>query len=417
MSISDKAVPGDSVLILGAGAIGCAAALTLVRRGFKVTLLDRDEPASGTSHGNAGGIVPSAGPLARPGLPLSVPGMLMDPNGPLTIRPTQMIKALPWFLRFLQECGKKRAEANSIAEYALAGSAAPAWKDLVRGTPAESMLRDVGWMKVFSSDASFNGFADELAFMDRRGAPYQVLSADELRQMEPNLAPIFSHAVWQPDGLFAVNPGRMIKLVAEAAVALGATFLKQTALDLVLEADGRVTVVTDKATHRMDRVMICAGAFSKRFAGKLGANPRLEAERGYHAMFKSPDKSLNRPIFWVDNSMVLCPMEQGMRLTTQSEFAGLDAPPNYTRLNRLVAKAGEMLPSLDTTVTERWMGRRPATPDSLPYLGPAPATDRAFFNFGHNHLGLTMAAISAQVAADLWTGQDTIDPLPYRALR
>ncbi len=424
MTDHSPAQPGETLLILGAGLVGSAAAVTFARRGFKVTLMDRDLPGSGASHGNAGGIVPSASPLAQPGLPFDIPKMLFDPLGPLSLKPVQAIKSFPWFLRFLKECSAARAEENSIALYALTRDAAPAWKELVRGTPAESLLRDVGWLKVYSSEDGFRNHAPERDFLTRRGAPLELLSQDELRRMEPNLAKFFVRAMWQPDGLFVRNPRRLCEIMAETARGLGAAVLQEQATDLAVQPDGRVVVTTDRAIHRPDRVMICAGAYSKRFAKQLGAAPMLVAERGYHAMFDVPEKGLERPVFWVENSMVLCPMEHGMRLTTQSEFTDIDAPPDFRRLERLVAEAGRMLPGLDTTIRDRWMGRRPSTPDSLPYLGPAPATPRAYFNFGHNHLGLTLSAVSARRAADAWmdawTGRNdhsSHDLSKYRALR
>ncbi len=417
MTDPNFATPGESLLVVGAGAIGCAAALSFARQGFRVTVIDRGGPGSGASHGNAGGIVPSASPLTQPGLPLKVPGMLLDRNGPLTIHPLELIRALPWFLRFLSECTTQRAEANSIALYALSGAAPDAWKALVRGTTGSSLLRDVGWLKVYSSEAAFQHHASERGFLERRNAPFDILTQDELRQLEPNLAPIFLRGMLQPDGLFVLNPRRLVETVAAEAQALGAVFLKETVTDIHIDPDSFPVVKTDLADHRADRVMICAGAFSRKFAKQLGAAPLLEPERGYHAMFDRPERSLSRPAFWVDNSMVLCPMEQGMRLTTQSEFGGLDRGPSFTRLNRLIPKAGEMLPGLDISVRERWMGHRPSTPDSLPVIGPAPLTPRAFFNFGHNHLGLTLAAISAQVAFKIWSGADIAPEVPITAYR
>lgn len=420
MTDSLPARPGETLLILGAGAVGCAAALTFARRGFKVTVVDRGAPGSGASHGNAGGIVPTPMVLAEPSLPWKVPGMLLDPTGPLTIRPGQLLRNLPWFLRFLAECRASCLAESEAAVYALSGHAPEAWRELVRGTPGANLLRDVGWLKAFSTQAGLNGYRAECDRMDRMGVPYERLDSDALRQMEPNLSRQFVGGIWHPDGMFSVNPRRLVEAIAAEARSLGTDFLKENATDLQIEPDGRVRLTTDAGTHRPDRIMLCAGAFSAGFARKLGARPFLAAERGYHAMFDAPERGLNRATMWVENSMVLCPMSHGTRLTTQSEFAGLDAPPDYTRLDRMVPKAAEMLPGLDTTVRERWMGRRPATPDSRPYLGLAPATDRAFLNFGHNHLGLTMAAVSARVAADAWTG--VVDPfgdtlVPYRAVR
>lgn len=420
MTEAPQAHAGESLLILGAGLVGCAAALTFARQGFKVTVIDREGPGSGASHGNAGGVVPSASPLAQPNLPMQIPGMLLDRTSPLSVRPGQLIKELPWFLQFLRECTPHRSEENSKALYALSGKAAPSWKDLVRGTAAEQLLKDVGWLKVYSSEQGYRDHAPEREFLKRRNAQLEILSQDELRQMEPNLSKSFVKAMWQPDGLFCLNPRGLAEAVAAEAQNLGTQFLKEEAQEIAIQTDGRVALTTDQNTHVPDRLMLCAGAFSKRFAEALGGAPMLVAERGYHLMFNTPEKTLTRPTFWVEESLVVCPMANGVRLTSQSEFAGVDTPPDFRRIERLASKAAELLPGVNGEIRDKWMGRRPSTPDSLPYLGVAPATPRAYFNFGHNHLGLTLSAISAKVAFDDWTGAGAypdIDLNGYRAIR
>ena len=417
------AIPGENVVVIGAGVVGCATALTLARAGLKVTVLDPGPIAGGASYGNSGAVFPQAYPLAQPGMPGRLPGMLADPNGPLTIHPAQMVKAFPWFLKFLRECLPSQAEANSKALYALAGQSGRAWKDLLKGTPVADLPRSIGWTKVYSTekafDAAYGPDARERRFFDKRGEAYDILTADELHQMEPALARIFPKAVFFPNTLFMPNPQRLTLGIAEAAKDEGVTFLQEAATSLITEPS--IAVETADATHPADWVIVCAGAFSKKLAKDVDADPALEAERGYHAMFDTPERGLNRQVLWVENNMVLCPMEHGVRLTTQSEFAGLNAPANYTRINRLAARAKDALPSLDTTIRDRWMGRRPSTPDSLPYLGPSPRTPRVWFNFGHNHLGLTLAAISAEIVSGALRPSDSrnagLDLSPYRAMR
>lgn len=417
------AVPGQKLVVIGAGAVGCATALTLARAGLQVTVLDPGPIAGGASYGNAGAIFPQAYPLAQPSMPLQVPGMLIDPNGPLTIHPKQMIKAFPWFLKFLRECLPSNAEANSKALYALTGQAPRAWKDLLKGTPVEDLPRPVGWLKVYTTQEGFQSARAERAYFDKRAEPYQVLTADALYQMEPALAKIFTKAVFYPNTVFMPNPHRLIQGIAEAARALGTRFLQEEAMSLSLAPTPEIH--TNHDVHHADWVVICAGAFSKKLAQDVDADPDLEAERGYHAMFDTPERTLNRQILWGEQSMVLCPMEQGLRVTTQSEFAGLRRPANYTRIKRLAKKAQDALPGLKGQPTDFWMGCRPATPDSLPYLGPSPRSERIWFNFGHNHLGITLAAISAEVVGAALIGQrggqkanfSDLDLTPYRALR
>lgn len=418
MTDPSHARPGETLLIIGAGVVGCAAAVTFARAGFSVTVIDRGAPGSGCSHGNAGAIVPQAAPLARPGVLKDVPRLLLDRQGSLSIRPRRLLEAFPWYLRFLQECLPGAVERNSRALHALSGRAVPAWKDLLRGTDAADLMRDVGWLKVFDTDDGFASHGVERAYMSARGAPFDVLNEDELRQLEPNLARRFKHAVLQPDASFMINPRRLVESLADMAQGLGVTFRQADVIEVKMGPDERPMVSTSVGRLDADRLMICAGAFSKPMAKRFGAAPRLESERGYHAMFETPVRSLGRPTVWMEAGIVLSPMETGLRLATQAEFAGLAPPPDYTRLNRMAPRAADMLPGLETDALERWMGHRPSTPDSLPYLGRAPGSHRVFFNFGHNHLGLTLGAVSARQALTDWTGAlSEIDTAPYRAAR
>lgn len=413
--------PGEKVVVIGAGIVGCATALTLARKGMRVTVIDPGPIAGGASFGNSGAWFPQAYPLAQPVMPMRIPGMLLNPNGPLTIHPSQLISNFPWFLKFLRECARSNAEANSRALYALTGEASRAWKELIEGTDIADMPRSIGWLKVYSTEKGYEDAKAERGFFDRRGEPYEKLEAEELRQMEPALAPIFKKAVFYPTTTFIPNPHRFALGVANAAKEAGVTFLAERAVALDIGED--IQIQTDQTTHSADWSVLCAGAFSRNLARQAGANPDLVAERGYHAMFDAPEQGLNRQVLWGEHNMVLCPMEHGVRLTTQSEFAGLDAQPNFTRIQRLTERAKEALPGLNTSVRELWMGRRPSTPDSLPYLGPSPKTPRVWFNFGHNHLGLTLAAITAEIVSknvgipSSAAHHSTLSLSAYRALR
>ena len=124
---------------------------------------------------------------------------------------------------------------------------------------------------------------------------------------------------------------------------------------------------------------------------------------------------LSRPVMNGDSSFVLSPMELGLRLTAQIEFAGLDAAPDYRRVRSLLPVARRMLPGIDKAETSVWMGCRPSLPDSLPVLGFASASNNVLYAFGHQHLGITLGPISGLIIADLVAGRDPgIDLAPYR---
>ena len=141
----------------------------------------------------------------------------------------------------------------------------------------------------------------------------------------------------------------------------------------------------------------------------------LEAERGYHLVFKDPGVNLTHSVLDSDNKFVSSSMEMGMRSAGTAEFAGIDAPPDYRRARVFEKHAKSLFPTLNTGSIEEWMGRRPSTPDSVPYIGEVPGFPRLFYGFGHGHLGLTGAPMTARMVSALVSNEPlNIDMKPYR---
>lgn len=396
-----------TAIVIGAGAVGVSCALQLAKRGLAVTVVDRGPVGGGTSHGNAGAILRAASPIAGLDTLAALPRMLMDPASPLSIRWRYLPRLTPWLLRFVNESRPSRVRRNADAIWQLGEGAVDAWRAQVRGTAAEDLLRPVGWLKVYSDDKGFEAARPSLEGYQARGAAIEYFDRDSLRQLEPNLAPIFARGALHADGLFARNPRRLVEICADAARAHGVTFRQAEVRDA--EADDHRGTITLADGERIgaDRLVLACGAWSKRLAKRLGVSVPLDTERGYHLMFETPERSLNRPVIWEDKGFVLCPMAHGLRMTSQVELAGLQAPPDFRRIERMLPMARTMLPGLAGAPTDRWLGYRPSTPDSVPVVGPAPGARAALFAFGHQHYGLSLAARTGQVIADMATGRDT----------
>ncbi|RMD65354.1 MAG: FAD-binding oxidoreductase [Alphaproteobacteria bacterium] len=406
------------VAVIGAGIVGVATALFLQRDAHRVTLIDRAGPAAGASYGNAGGVVLSACmPIGMPGIVCRVPAMLLDRDGPLRVRWRYLPRIAPWLLAFVRASHPARVEEISCTLAAILRAAEAPWHDLVRGRAVAALLRPVGWLRVYDTDAGFAAVRPVLDLMTRRGFTFEVLSQAALRELEPALAPIFRRGVWHPESYSVADPGRMVRDLAAAFVADGGTLMRAEVRDIET-ANGASRVMTDGGPIAADAVVVAAGAWSRALARRLGVRVPLDTERGYHLMLAPAEPGLRRPTVWGERGFVLAPHAEGIRLTSGVEFAGLDAPPDFRPIRRLVPLARRMLPSLRAEERSAWLGFRPSLPDSLPVIGPVPGRRDIFFAFGHGHLGLTLGPATGRAVADVIAGRrPAFDLEPFAVAR
>jgi D-amino-acid dehydrogenase len=404
------------VAVIGAGIVGVCAALYLQRDGHRVTLLDRQGPGEGASRGNAAVIAAeSCVPVATPGILWRVPGMLLDPLGPLAIRWIYLPRLAPWLWEFVKASAPRRVEEISIALRALLTQAVAAYVPLLESAGVDGMLRRTGWLGVYESERRFAAAQGDLALQRRRGVQMQILPADEIRQFEPTLAPIYKRAVYFPENAYVTDNFRLVQALAESFVRDGGVLLKEEVRDFAVGADGPTHAVTDGKRHAVDAVVIACGAWSKALAARLGHRPLLDTERGYHVMFADPGVRPRLPIYSGDYSFAATPLEHGLRLAGTVELGGLEAPPNAARAQILVERGRRMFPQLKEAGRSEWMGFRPSMPDSVPVIAASDRHRNAFFAFGHGHLGLTLGAVTGRVVADLVAGRDPgLEMRPYR---
>jgi D-amino-acid dehydrogenase len=413
------AVEPRRITVIGAGMVGVSCALFLRRDGHDVTIMDPNDPGSGASYGNAGSIsVSSVVPSSTPGLLKRVPKMLMDRESPLVLRWPYLPRLAPWLLGFVANSARHRVEGNARATARLFDHVLDSYDILIRETGCGELINPTGTLKVFETDESYAASAFERAMMDECGVRYDVLSIDELRQMEPNLAPIFRHALFIPDSRHIHSPGGLVERLAESFVSGGGRILREQVRDVRVDGDGVPTVVTDGGEHVTDRVIVAMGARSGTLARRLGARVVLDAERGYHIMFPEPERSINRYIQFADRKFSMSPQADGIRMTALVELASVDAPPDYRRIRRLKPLAARALPGLSAEEKSIWMGARPSTPSNVPVIGRSPRHDAVYFAFGHSHLGMTLGPVTGRLIADLVAGRDTgLDMTPYRPVR
>lgn len=411
-------MPEGHVHVLGAGIVGICTAISLAEKGWSVELIDRNDPASGASHGNAGVISPwSCIPQSMPGLWKQVPGWLLKPDGPLSLRWSYLPRMLPWLSRFLKAGTPDNLRAIAEGMNALNRPNVDLYRQHLKGTGKEDLLKESMYVHAFrdAADADLN----TLAWRIRAdfGVPMERIGQGELQDVEPEISPEYKAAILIHDQARAVDPGALGRALFEKALRHGVQFHKVEVQALRPAGDGWTLVTTDGEIAAQKLVM-AAGAWSARLLEPLGIKIPLEAERGYHLMFANPGITLNNSIMDVAGKFVASSMIDGIRCAGTAEFAGLDAPPNYARARVFIKLAKRLFPRLDTSEVIPWMGTRPSFPDSLPAIGELPQHPGLFAAFGHCHYGLGMAPNTGRIVAGLVSREPTnLDLSPYSITR
>ena len=405
--------------VIGAGAVGIATGLYLQRDGWQVTVIDPEAPGEKASGGNAGLLaLAHVAPVAMPGTLRQVPRMLLDPQAPLRIRWRYLPRLLPWLTRFVRASTPARVEAASRALADLLQGALDAYAPLVEAAGVTDLIRRQGYLVAMTSERSLAAAQAELELRRRRGVRFEILRDGEIRQLVPALAKEIRAGVFYPDVGHTVDPKRLVQALAEDLDRGGGELRRARARGFETGSEGVSAVVTDGGAIATDLVVVAAGAWSQPLAAALGSAVPLETERGYHVTLPEPGIEPRLPVVSSELRFCATPMAMGLRLAGTVELAGLDAPPDPGRWQVMLQQARRLYPALNDSGASYWMGHRPSLPDSLPVIGRAPRHANAYLAFGHGHIGLTTAAITGRVIAELAAGRPPpFDLAPFRADR
>jgi D-amino-acid dehydrogenase len=407
------------IVVIGAGIVGVTAALALRTAGHRVTLIDRKGVAAETSRGNAGAFAFSdVEPLAAPGIMRRAPRWLLDPLGPLSIRPAYALKIAPWMWHFWRASRPRRHAAAVTAQASLMDLSRAALERLIPRVDGEALLRREGQLQIYDSAASYRASLPAWEARRAHGIPFDLLvSPGALAEIQPGLSPRFTHGAFTPTWMNTVDPARWTEHLARAFTDAGGRIDRTEARALRIDGDG-VEIATADGPRRAAQVVVAAGAWSHRLAATLGDRIPLETERGYNTTYPVTSFDLRTHLTFADHGFVVSRIGDGLRVGGAVELGGLDLPPDMRRAETLVKKTAQFLPGFDPAGGTPWIGFRPSLPDSLPVIGRAPRADRVIYAFGHGHLGLTQSAGTAELVTALADRRDPSIPLaPFSPTR
>ncbi|HEX5737571.1 MAG TPA: FAD-dependent oxidoreductase [Hydrogenophaga sp.] len=408
------------VAIVGAGVIGLAIALQLLDDGHEVLLIDPNGPGSGASFGNAATIADyGCVPVGGPHVLRSLPRLLLDSESPLSLPPSAVPAMLPWLLRFLRASMPKATAAGAAALAPLLARAGPAWERRWAALQCEELVRREGCLYLYREAPSRKDF--DFRLRARHGVQQEMLSPAEVARLEPALAPLERHGIFFPQAMHIDSPVLLMQRMAAATQRQGGQHQRARVVQMNAEGPGvRLELQAADSTPlsvRARQVVISAGAHSLALARQAGEAVPLDTERGYHVEYALNAAPVRRPVCPVERGIYATPMKGRLRVAGTVEFGGLSRPANPKRLELLDRGARELFPLLPRP-SSQWLGFRPSMPDSLPVIGRARGIPSVLLAFGHGHLGLTLAAVTAElVAAEVGGSADANTLTPYSPRR
>lgn len=392
-----------SVIIVGGGVVGIATAALLAEAGHTVTVIDRSGLAQETSKGNAAALAFSdIMPLASPKILLKAPKWLLDPLGPLSIRPSYLPKLTPWLWQFAKASLPSRQQTSIRMQTALMGLAEREMMALVERAGIAGMVRHEGSLELYESETELKAHENGWKQREQAGIAFEHVRGSRLAELQPGLSSCFVVGTFVPGWKTVSEPQMFAQAIWAHAERCGARFEKAEIAGLDRFDEGPAVRLADGTTRQADRIVVCAGSWSTRLINPITRlRIPLDTERGYNTTLPPGAFDLKRQLIFGNHGFVMTPLETGVRVGGAVELGGLDLPPNFARSKAMLAKAANFLPGLKTADGVEWMGFRPSLPDTLPVVGALPEDPSVLLAFGNGHLGLTQSAAMGRLITDL----------------
>lgn len=406
-----------TVCVIGGGLIGLFCALALQDHGKKVILIENGQIGGrqGASFGNGCWINPgSIMPISLPGLWKQVPGFLLNPDGPFTIRWKHLTSLSGWLLRFVW-AGRswEQIEKQIVKRLPLLENAIRHYQIRAKQAGVEHLIRPSGLMYIYRNREELDNDAYSWALRTKYGIKTRFVEAAELRTIEPALSSDYQYGMILEEAATLTDPSAFCAALGQLFIARGGECVQGQAEDFKIRDKKLQAITVNNREIPCAQAVIAAGIWSKTLAEKLGDHISMVSERGYHITISDPDLHLNHSLMPADGKMAVVMTSTGLRLAGQVELASIEAPPRWQRAKIQLKYALRLFPQLKTKIDgaqhDVWMGHRPSTPDGLPVIDRSKASPDIVYAFGHSHTGVTMAPATAILVARLLNNDSSAD--------
>ena len=381
------------IAVVGAGIVGVCSAFFLQKSGFKVTLFDKEDPGTMTSFGHACTFADYANiPVNSPELFRKIPSMLFNSEGPLSVDLLYILQNLPWAFKFFLNCRKDKVEdiAKNLAN--ILQHSRLSYEQIFKEVNVSKYIKNEENIYIYDSKNSYETALEDANLRKKNNIEVKELSKKEVHDLEPQLAPVYYAGQLFIGSRHTTNPLAITNKIFASFIEGGGVYKKEN-IKNVIQKENSIEIIFNENRKEFDEIVIAAGAWSNIIAKMIGENFPLDTERGYHVLFETSQKLIDRPIGWSQSGFYLIQIEDGIRAAGTVEIAGLKKPPNIKRINMIEKQARSILPQLGK-VKSTWLGRRPTLPDAMPVIGRSTKNKNVLYAFGHQHIGWTLAAVT-----------------------
>ena len=398
------------VVVIGGGLIGFSTAYQLLKRGLRVTVIERGmEVEASCSTGNAGMVVPSHFvPLAAPGMIWKGIRWMFDPESPFAIRPRPSWELVSWGWKFYRASSPARVKRAMPVLRDMALRSRTMFAELAETEGFEFGLEKKGLLMLCKTRAALGHEAEIVATANALGVDAELLDAEGVRKKDPAIEMDVCGGVYFAQDCH-LDPARFLNNLRQEVRRLGGAILWGAEVNGFRQSGARLEAAILRSGEEIsgDEFVLCGGAWSPSVGKKLGLNLPMQAGKGYSVTHPNPAALPSICSLLSEARVAVTPMGGKLRIGGTMEIVGLDESVNRRRLNGILKSVGAYFPQLAETDfggLEVWKGLRPCSPDGMPYIGRAASRENVVIATGHSMLGLSLSPVSGEMVADLITG-------------
>ena len=398
-----------TIAVIGGGITGVTTAYALARRGFSVTLFEKQRYAAmETSFANGGQLSASNAEVWTHWSTI-VKGLkwMLKSDAPLLLNPRPSWHKISWFCQFLAAI--PHYEKNTVETARLAIAAREHLFDWAASEGIDFDLKQKGILHIYRDRAGFEHAGKVSQLLAKGGLERRAVTPQEMRSIEPTLSGTFYGGYFTESD----STGDIHKFTSGLAAACERLGVQcRYGQEIVsVNSNGKQASVTvrqglETETSTFDAMVVCAGTASRALAAQLGDSVNIYPVKGYSITVNLPDEASRAAapvVSLLDDETKLVTSRLGddrFRVAGTAEFNGFNKDIRADRIRPLIEWVQQCFPGVSTRSVVPWAGLRPMMPDMLPRVGPG-NKPCVFYNTGHGHLGWTLSAVTADMVGDL----------------